>query len=869
VTYTDTFTVESADGTETSVTINITGTNDAAVLGFAVENLVEGDDAGVISTSGHLTIDDVDSPATFVAQSDVAGTYGTFSIDESGNWTYVASSAHDEFADGVTYTDTFTVESADGTETSVTINITGTNDAPVANSDGDDAGENETKFFDVLANDTDADNGDTKTLTSIGSIIVSSANPVINGMVVPAGVFTIEGNQLKFLPGTAFDALNPSESATVTVAYTMEDGQGAQSSSTFTLTVNGAAESGTEDDDTLSGTNNPDAINGLGGDDIINGLGGNDTIDAGDGDDQVDGGSGNDVIRGGAGDDDLAGGSGDDVFFGEAGDDHYDGGSHILGDEIHFDGDRSEYTITKSGNTYTIVHNVDPLSADYTGIDTVTRVEKFFFNGTLYTGDEVLDTPAAPTPPVATDDTLAATLTEDSSLVFAIGNVGTNDTGGGPLTYSGWDGANPVTIVQGTYGTFQFNADGTVLYQLDSTLANGLGPDDHVQDHAEYRVSGPGGVDFGTVSVNITGVNDAPVLTADPVVILAENVDADFAVLANDSDPENDTLHISSLVALTNADISGLDHFLNATELATLNSYFQISEDGQSIEFRPGTGLGASGVQSLFDSLDVGQTATINISYKVSDGELETTGTFTFNVTGAIETYNGTAGDDAWNAVQGVAEHFIGNGGIDQVSYAGMATGIYANLNTGVTGGSAAGDILQGISRIFGSRTAGDDIIGSSNPDRIYGLGGDDQLFGGGGGDFIWGGLGDDIINGDGGNDVLFGEQGDDVIDGGLGADEYYGGAGRDVFVFKNVEAINTIDKIKDFQDGLDTIEFHRAAMNLSSTFSVADITITGNNTNSIDLTWTDLAGTLHKIHLDSSTGDPMIIDASDFSMLA
>ena len=82
-------------------------------------------------TSGTLTISDVDSPATFVAQAGTAGSYGTFAIDAAGAWTYTASSAHNEFAAGTTYTDTFAVASADGTQTSVTINILGTNDAAV------------------------------------------------------------------------------------------------------------------------------------------------------------------------------------------------------------------------------------------------------------------------------------------------------------------------------------------------------------------------------------------------------------------------------------------------------------------------------------------------------------------------------------------------------------------------------------------------------------------------------------------------------------------------------------------------------------------------------------------------------------------
>ncbi|TGQ96586.1 adhesin, partial [Mesorhizobium sp. M1C.F.Ca.ET.204.01.1.1] len=128
------FDVVSADGTHTSVHIDILGTNDAAVLSSASVNLTETDDAADISTSGALTISDVDSDPHFVAQAGTAGTYGSFSIDVDGNWSYTASSAHNEFVAGQHYTEDFDVVSADGTHTSVHIDILGTNDAAVLSS---------------------------------------------------------------------------------------------------------------------------------------------------------------------------------------------------------------------------------------------------------------------------------------------------------------------------------------------------------------------------------------------------------------------------------------------------------------------------------------------------------------------------------------------------------------------------------------------------------------------------------------------------------------------------------------------------------------------------------------------------------------
>src|SRR5206468_898260 len=130
-TYSDTFSVASADGTLTAVTINILGTNDAAVLSAATKNLTETNLAADISTAGTLTISALDSPTTFLAQSATAGTYGTFAIDSAGAWTYTASSAHNEFAADSTYRSSPTRPSSDLTLTAVTINILGTNDAAV------------------------------------------------------------------------------------------------------------------------------------------------------------------------------------------------------------------------------------------------------------------------------------------------------------------------------------------------------------------------------------------------------------------------------------------------------------------------------------------------------------------------------------------------------------------------------------------------------------------------------------------------------------------------------------------------------------------------------------------------------------------
>ena len=78
------------------------GTNDAAVIsGSSTAALTETNAAH--RAGGDLNATDVDSAATFVAQSNAAGSngYGTFSIDAAGVWTYTMNNAHDEFVGGV------------------------------------------------------------------------------------------------------------------------------------------------------------------------------------------------------------------------------------------------------------------------------------------------------------------------------------------------------------------------------------------------------------------------------------------------------------------------------------------------------------------------------------------------------------------------------------------------------------------------------------------------------------------------------------------------------------------------------------------------------------------------------------------------
>ncbi|MDH1053128.1 MULTISPECIES: VCBS domain-containing protein, partial [unclassified Pseudomonas] len=117
-----------------TITITITGSNDAAVISGQTSASANETDAP-LTLGGKLEVSDVDGPASFQAQSNVAGLHGTFSLGTDGTWSYIANSAYNELNVDDKLTDTFTVKAADGTSSTVTVTINGTNDAPVASAD--------------------------------------------------------------------------------------------------------------------------------------------------------------------------------------------------------------------------------------------------------------------------------------------------------------------------------------------------------------------------------------------------------------------------------------------------------------------------------------------------------------------------------------------------------------------------------------------------------------------------------------------------------------------------------------------------------------------------------------------------------------
>ena len=179
---------------------------------------------------------------------------------------------------------------------------------------------------------------------------------------------------------------------------------------------------------------------------------------------------------------------------------------------------------------------------------------------------------------------------------------------------------------------------------------------------------------------------------------------------------------------------------------------------------------------------------------------------FLYGGAGADTLYGG-AGDDTLFGGAG-ADLLSGGDGFDIANYSASTAAVTVNLTTNlVSGGDAAGDILNSIEGAYGSiyndsltgSASADKLSGNDGNDSIYGNGGNDTLQGGLGNDALYGGGGNDILTDNGGSDLLYGGAGDDILDpGAVMSSEWQdivdGGDGSDTVSFSNIYSTVTID---------------------------------------------------------------------------
>ncbi len=225
-----------------TVTITVTGTNDVPVA--KADTQTTGENATLTSQVPAAT--DVDGTVeSYQLANGVGQGNGSLSFNSDGSYTFNPGADFDALAAGQSRDVTFSYTATDNNggvsaPQTVTITVTGTNDAPVAIADTGSTGENATLTVDaaqgVLANDSDVDGG-TLTVSAVNGtdINVGQAIAGSNG-----GTFTLNADgSYSFNPGTAFDRLAAGQTDTTQISYIVSDGQGGTATSTLIVTVTG------------------------------------------------------------------------------------------------------------------------------------------------------------------------------------------------------------------------------------------------------------------------------------------------------------------------------------------------------------------------------------------------------------------------------------------------------------------------------------------------------------------------------------------------------------------------------------------------------------------------------------------------------
>jgi VCBS repeat-containing protein len=124
--------VRSQDQTATGlISVNITGTNDVPTITSQTKPVTQGNAAADISTSGKITVTDLDGAGTqnFVQPITSSGSYGTFVVYSDGSWVFTANGAHKEITSAQQLSQSVNVTSLDGSATgTITVNFLGSND---------------------------------------------------------------------------------------------------------------------------------------------------------------------------------------------------------------------------------------------------------------------------------------------------------------------------------------------------------------------------------------------------------------------------------------------------------------------------------------------------------------------------------------------------------------------------------------------------------------------------------------------------------------------------------------------------------------------------------------------------------------------
>ncbi|HCA49802.1 MAG TPA: hypothetical protein DEP12_05285 [Planctomycetaceae bacterium] len=511
---------------------------------------------------------------------------GTVANNGDGTFTFVPGSDFQELAQDQTIDVTFTYKATDqhgedSNVSTVTITVTGVNDDPTAVADTltvDQDVVTSQAAAGVLANDIELDTNDTKVVTKLNGTDLDGVTNSLTVTSTRGAEFTLHADgSFSYDPTTSPElmALDPGDNADDQFTYTMSDPHGQTSQTTITFTVNGVNDVPTAADDTYAtGQNQVLDVDPAG-------VLGNDA-DA-DADDSI-------TVTELNGSTTLTGSSSE--------------GATVT---IQADGSFS-YDPTTSATLAALLRG-DTLDDTFT-----YTVEDS--HGAISTATVTVVVTGENKAPVAVDDDFLGIngVDEDSTLVDAAGVLANDTDADDPasaLFVSGINGTGQLTGQSTSGALITMNADGSFFYDPRNAdtlqaLADGVS----AFDTFTYTVSdGQGGSSEGTVTIDVTGVNDAPVANPDSALgPRNQDLVIDVIKAAEPTDPGHDY------------DVDGTIVIVAITEEPDASEGQVIVNNDNTVTFQPATDFSGTSTFKYQLTDDFGETSDqVTVTVEIND----------------------------------------------------------------------------------------------------------------------------------------------------------------------------------------------------------------------------------------------------------
>ncbi|ENO8975995.1 tandem-95 repeat protein [Vibrio parahaemolyticus] len=570
-----TFTAKDPSGESVSQTVNFTVTPVADIV--ADKTTVVEDTPTIIKVLGNDTFEGDDKVVSLDAENGPKN--GTVIVNNDGTVTYTPD-------DNYVGEDTFTyIVTSGGVSESTTVNVdvTPVNDAPVAKDDIATTQEDTAVTIDVLPNDSDVD-GDKLSIESASVPKEQGTVEVVNGKLVftPAENFNGDAEiTYTVTDGALTDqakvtvTVNPvNDAPTIKVDAVESITEDAVSIDTVVATLTVRDTDTPEDQLTVSLENNSNGYFVLVGDEVKLTQAGVDAVN----NDELNlkdltiSASVSDGVNPTASDSDslIVNRVNDAPTVENAIADQElseDFATYTIDLNDAFKDSDSALNFSVSGNSNVLVSiengiaTISP-TADWNGSETLT------FTATDPSGESISQTVNFTVAPVADIVADKATVVEDTPTIIKVlgndtfeddGKVVSLDTNNGPAN-----------------GTVSVNPDGSVTYTPDDNYVG--------KDTFTYVVTSGGVSESTTVEVNVTPVNDAPV-AKDDIATTQEDTAVTIDVLPNDSDVDGDKLSIqSATVPEAQGKVEIVDGKLVFTPAENFNGHAEITytvTDGQ------------------------------------------------------------------------------------------------------------------------------------------------------------------------------------------------------------------------------------------------------------------------------------------------